>query len=430
GICYGMHWLAKEFGGTVETITDQSGFGVECIYRMIADPILSCVRDKESVLSSHGDTVTKLPAQFEQCAFTVSSKAIAAMRWFDRQIWGLQFHPEVPETPSGKNMLSCFVRCVCTCLNDWEPKNIIADIQHKTLAALGNHKAIIGFSGGVDSSTLAAILAPTLQDNLLAVTIDAGNLREGELKEIVETASFINVRHLIIDAAEQFQSVLSTLTEAELKRQAFSLMYRAILNGTAAAHGALDDNDRPLLIQGSLATDFIESGCKGAATVIKTHHNTFFGIHPLGELFKYEVRELARNLNLPVSISERQPFPGPGLFVRILGVPPTTELLEIVRWADAQVTKILKNHLIYDTLSQLVVALNGVKTVGVKGDARVYAYSIFVRAVTTLDFMTATGFQIRDNVRREITSAVVKHPAIVRVLYDETDKPPATTEFE
>ena len=212
-------------------------------------------------------------------------------------------------------------------------------------------------------------------------------------------------------------------------RKRFKKLYGRILEEEAKRFKA------DFIVQGSLATDLIESGSAGKADLIKSHHNVGLNLkvkelHPFRNLFKYEVRELARSLKLPSSVSERQPFPGPGLFIRIIGEPPKKDKLDIVRWADGEVTDILKKQKAYDSVSQLIVALDCQRTVGIKGDGRVYAYSIIVRGVRTLDFMTAEGVQFPANVRREISSTVTKHPKIVRVFFDETNKPPATTEME
>ncbi|MDP3899787.1 MAG: glutamine-hydrolyzing GMP synthase, partial [bacterium] len=178
GICYGMHWLAKKFGGTVETITDQSGFGVEEVVCNHRNRLFSQLSGAQTVITSHGDSVTEIPSGFEECAYSLPSETCAGIIAVKRPIWGVQFHPEVPDTPRGKIILSNFVYNICGGAKDWKPADITVSIQNETMTALNGRKAIIGFSGGVDSSTLAAILAPTLQDNLLAVTIDAGNLRE------------------------------------------------------------------------------------------------------------------------------------------------------------------------------------------------------------------------------------------------------------
>jgi len=222
---------------------------------------------------------------------------------------------------------------------------------------------------------------------------------------------------------------MSKVVDAEKKRGQFRLGYRDVLVEAASVDGA------SVVLQGTLAPDRIESGATGGA-LIKTHHNVGLNLdgldqmHPLASLFKYEVRELARAMGLPESVWKRQPFPGPGLFIRVLGVPATPDRLEVVRWADARVKEIVWRHGLYDEISQLIVALAGLNTVGVKGDGRVYSPAILVRGIKTLDFMTGSGVRLPNEVKDEIEAVVLQHAGITRIWYDETDKPPGTTEFE
>ncbi|MDP2951568.1 MAG: GMP synthase (glutamine-hydrolyzing), partial [bacterium] len=269
-----------------------------------------------------------------------------------------------------------------------------------------------------------AILHPELKDDLLAVCIDTGALRMGELEQIKKVAQIIGVKLKVIKATRQFQKVLNKTIDAEAKRKKFAGVYARILKEVAKQSGAV-------IIQGSLATDFIESGKAGKAIKIKSHHNVgLAGLHPLNSFFKYEIRDLAHEVGLPKQVRERQPFPGPGLFIRIIGAPVTFAKLSIVRWADMKVTNIVKKAGIYDEISQLIVALDCSLTVGIKGDGRVYGFAVIVRAVKTSDFMTAEGFQLPAEVRREISTILTQHPKVVRVYFDETNKPPATTELE
>jgi len=228
---------------------------------------------------------------------------------------------------------------------------------------------------------------------------------------------------------DKFVEKIGESIDAEEKRAQFRRVYGEVFKEVAKSFGATH------MIQGTLATDLIESGSAGNSALIKTHHNVDLNlglkeIMPLSDFFKFEVRELARGFGLEELLANRQPFPGPGLYLRVVGVPVTQELLEIVREADAEVAQILKKHNVYDKISQTIVALLGVNTVGVKGDGRVYGYSLVVRTVETVDFMTIKGFYLSKEICEEITSALVKHPKIVRVLFDFTPKPPATTEFE
>jgi GMP synthase (glutamine-hydrolysing) len=247
------------------------------------------------------------------------------------------------------------------------------------------------------------------------------------VREIAKKAG-INLE--VIDRYKnKFVESIGQSIDAEEKRAHFREIYGEVFKEVAQSYGATH------MIQGTLATDLIESGSAGKSALIKTHHNVDLNlglkeIMPLSDFFKFEVRELAREFGLDELLSSRQPFPGPGLYLRVVGVPITEELLEIVREADYEVTQILKKNNVYDQISQTIVALLGVNTVGVKGDGRVYGYSLVVRTVETIDFMTVKGFYLEKVICEEITSALVKHPKIVRVMFDWTTKPPATTEFE
>ena len=434
GICYGMQWLAKVLGGIVTSNQENKEYGeTEITFTGVGEDCLLFrgLLKKSIVWASHGDSVTLVPQGFGVAA--VSGETIAAMVNDEQGIWGVQFHPEVVQSKDGKVMLCNFLFDLCGCQKDWLPQNIVGAIQEEAVATLAGRKAIIGFSGGVDSTTLATILSSVLGENLRAVCIDTGALRKGELDEIRKNARHAGVNLRVVKAAGRFLEAVRTSTHSEVKRKSFSKVYGKILQEEARKFGG--NFKSVVLIQGSLATDFIESGGTGKAKRIKKHHNIgnklrVAQVHPLRNLFKYEVRELAHQLGLPSSITSRQPFPGPGLFVRIVGVPVNRENLAIVKWADDLVASFLKLYGLYHQISQLVVSLVGLRTVGIKGDARVYGFSIVVRAVQTADFMTTVGFQIPAEVRRQITSCVTKHPKIVRVWFDETHKPPATTELE
>lgn len=447
GICYGMQWLAARFGGKVEEELKNRDYG-EVIINLNSDGnedrLFRCTPLRQSVWMSHGDSVVLVPKSFKVLARTESG-TIAAMA-NDGVIWGAQFHPEVTHTTYGKIILGNFLD-TAGCEKDWKPESLVRSIQEKTLAELGNRKAIIGFSGGVDSTTLAKILALVLKDRLLAITIDAGQFRENELKEIKKHAASAGVRHKIVDARKEFlegnlwfklQIFLSRyfvffarrLVDAEYKRRRFKKFYTKILMRESEIFGAT------AILQGTLAPDRIESGATGGAK-IKSHHNVglkmgkkLLQIHPIDNLFKYEVRALAKEVGLPESVWNRQPFPGPGLLLRVVGKLVTDGTLGIVRWADLQVREILLRHDIYNKISQLVVAYVGVPTVGVKGDTRSYGGAIVIRPVETVDFMTTSGFHLPKEVEDEILSVLTRHPYIARGWFDYTNKPPATTEME
>jgi GMP synthase (glutamine-hydrolysing) len=429
GICYGMQWLAHRAGGTVKSVTGSREYGKAMIRVQAGRTLFRSTDYAQEVWASHGDSVVELPPDYAILALG-SGEGIAAMANPDKTIWGVQFHPEVSHTVHGKTILGNFLFEIARCDRDWEASSMIAQIRQGTIEQLGDtDKAVFGFSGGVDSTTLAAALAPALGDRLLCVTIDAGHLREGEMYEIVRHAKAAGIKHSVVRASQLFLDALARTADAEEKRRLFKEIYRQLLIQAAARFGART------VIQGTLAPDRIESGATGGA-LIKSHHNVGLDmgglrqLHPIDHLFKFEVRALAQELGLPASVWRRQPFPGPGLFIRIVGTPVTAELLETVRWADGRVREILERSGHYPVVSQVVVAYIGVNTVGVKGDARVYGGCVVVRAVETLDFMTAKGVRFPDEVKDEIESTLCQHPAIVRVVYDEMKKPPATTEWE
>ncbi len=427
GICYGMQWLAQKYGGLVVKHREDKEYGSTETEFDTKDGLFLGLKKKSTVWASHGDSVGKLPEGFEQIAISKGG-GIAAMSNSNEKIWAVQFHPEVTHTEQGKLILENFLK-ICDCEKDWNPKDVITEIREEVVKVTKNKKAIIGFSGGVDSSTLSAIISPVFGKNLLAVCIDTGALRKGEVEEIKANALAAGVRLKIVRESAFFHKTIGGAVHSEVKRVRFKKAYATILEREAKAFGA------DFIVQGSLATDIIESGQVGEAALIKSHHNVNLNLkvkelHPFRNLFKYEVRSLAEELGLPESISKRHPFPGPGLFVRVVGKPAKSDKISIVRWADAEVKKILEKHGIYDRASQWIIGLECIRTVGIKGDARVYAFTIVVRGLVTVDFMTGMGYQIPAHIRREITSAVTKHPKIVRVHYDETNKPPATTELE
>jgi GMP synthase (glutamine-hydrolysing) len=311
--------------------------------------------------------------------------------------------------------------------------NLIHQIQKEVVNIVNkkkNKNIILGVSGGVDSTTLAGILAPVLGKRLICVAIDTGGLRENELVELKKNTKSAGIKKLVIvRAGKEFIKNISKTIDGEEKRANFRAVYQRIFEEQITKYNA------GFIVQGTLATDIIESGKVGKSVMIKTHHNVGLNwkvedLHPLRNLFKYEVRELSRILKLPPAVYERNPFPGPGLYLRIVGTPVSEEKIKLVREADKTVNDILKKYNLAKNISQLIVALLGVNSVGVKGDERVYGHSLAVRAVQTSDFMTARGYYFPEAVISEITNALTKHKDIVRVFFDFTPKPPATTEFE
>ncbi|MFA5791450.1 MAG: glutamine-hydrolyzing GMP synthase [Candidatus Paceibacterota bacterium] len=437
GICLGMQWLAYiSDKDSVHKVLDGKSYGpVEINFTnnpesKLFENLQEKSPAKVNAWSSHGDSVRNVPAGFSITATSKNGSVIEAMECPLRKLWAVQFHPEVEETEDENIILNNFAEKICICVKDYNKNDLIEEIRENTKRLLGKGKAIIGVSGGVDSTTLSAILAPVLGDQLKAFMIDTGGMRKDEIEKVKEITKKAGINLEIVDKYKnKFIENIGKTIDAEEKRAAFRFVYGEVFKEVAKSYGATH------MLQGTLATDLIESGSIGNSVLIKTHHNVDLDlglkeIMPLADLFKFEVRELARLFKLDELLVSRQPFPGPGLYLRIIGVPVTLELLEIVREADYEVTKILKKHNLYDKISQTIVALLGVKTVGVKGDGRVYGYSLVVRNVATTDFMTVKGFYLPSIISEEITSILVKHPKIVRVFYDFTPKPPATTEFE
>jgi GMP synthase (glutamine-hydrolysing) len=428
GICYGMQWIAHEISPKlVKKNIESKEYGKSYI-QIERDPLFKGVPQLITVWASHGDSVeAKIPG------FTSIAKNNDANEGFvnrENKIYGLQFHPEVTHTEYGTKILRNFAEEICNCKRDWQPKNAVIEMQEKIAAEVGTNNAILGLSGGVDSTTLAALIAPVLGKRLHAFVIDTGGLRKDELEEIRESFGCTGIRNLkIITADSRFFDAIGDEIDAKKKRLLFKIPYGKIFKDQ------IKKSDAKFIFQGTNAADAIESGQKGKSAEIKGHHNLGhdFGIKeltPFADIFKFQIRDIATALYLPHKIISRQPFPGPGLFLRVVGIPANRENIEIVRWADDIVKSILMTHKIYYDIAQVVTALIGVNTVGVKGDQRVYGPSIVVRAVKTTDFMTTEAFELPQVVRQEICSQLTRHSEIIRVWFDETTKPPATTEME
>ncbi|OGI65514.1 hypothetical protein A3A95_03075 [Candidatus Nomurabacteria bacterium RIFCSPLOWO2_01_FULL_39_18] len=437
GVCYGMQWLAYiNDKNSVHKVKEGKSYGPVKINfeKGTKSKLFEGLGGGINAWSSHGDSVAYAPKgsaqNFKVTATSRSGKVIEAMECAPERIYAVQFHPEVEQTEDENIILNNFVLNICGCKKNYFKKDVIKEIGENTKKILGDKTAIIGVSGGVDSTTLAAILTPVLGKQLKAFIIDTGGMRKGEIKKIQDIAKRAKINLEVIEKYKnKFIKSVGKTIDAEEKRAKFRKVYGEVFLSVARSYGATH------MVQGTLATDLIESGSTGKSALIKTHHNVGLNlglkeIMPLADFFKFEVREMARMFGLDELLAGRQPFPGPGLYLRIVGVPVTLELLDLVREADHEVTEILKKHKLYNKISQTIVALLGVNTVGVKGDGRVYGYSFAVRTVETVDFMTVKGFYLPKEVCEEITSTLVRHPKIVRVFYDWTTKPPATTEFE
>lgn len=432
GICLGMQWMAYAHDeDTIQAVEEGKSYGpVEVNFGEQKSKLFANLKEKISAWSSHGDSVKRAPEGFAITATSKGGSVNEAMENVAKNLYAVQFHPEVEETKDENIILNNFVADICGCSKDYSTKDAIKEIGENTKKALGDGTAIIGVSGGVDSTALAAILAPVLGDKLKAFIIDTGGLRKGETEKVLAMAEKAGIKLEVVDKYKnKFIEKISTTVDAEEKRARFREVYGEVFKEVAKQYRATH------MIQGTLATDLIESGGAGKSALIKTHHNVKLDlglreIMPLADYFKFEVRNFAHEVGLEELVSKRQPFPGPGLFIRVVGAPVSEELIALVREADNEVAEILQKHGLDKKISQSIVALFGTKTVGVKGDGRVYGYSLVVRTVETVDFMTVKGFYLPKEVCEEIISTLIRHKEVVRVLFDFTPKPPATTEFE
>ncbi|MDO8518085.1 MAG: gamma-glutamyl-gamma-aminobutyrate hydrolase family protein [bacterium] len=428
GICYGMQILIHYLGGRVEK--GQPEYARANVVTSDS-PLFLGLGVRQEVWMSHADSVTFLPSGFRAIATSAETGHIAGIAHKNGKWSGVQFHPEVERTPGGMVMLKNLVENVARCKPNIERGLSLEAIRGQFVAEVGAECAIIGFSGGVDSTTLAKVADEYMGDRLRAITIDGGHLREGEIDEIKRHAQTAGVQLKIIDASEEMVAAIAKTTDSEAKRAIFSRIYERIFTEQAREFAG---GREVVILQATLAPDRIESGKTGGAK-IKSHHNvglTFGGLsqlHPFGSLYKDEVRKLARELGLPKSVSNRPPFPGPGNFLRVVGITVTREALSVVQWAEARTREVLKRSRVYRDISQLVVATLG-RATGVKGDAPVYGYIIAVRGVRTRDFMTVAGVEFSQQMQRKLKKLLGEHPLITQVGFFPMDKPPGTTEFE
>ena len=431
GICYGHQLLASMQGGTVERTGDAEYGRTELTITGVSR-LLEGTPERQNVWMSHADAVTAAPPGFEPVA-TTGGSPVAVMEDRRRGMYGVQFHPEVVHTDHGSAVIERFLRSACQAAPSWTRGSIIADQVEAVRAQVGDARAICGLSGGVDSSVAAALVHRAIGDRLTCVFVDHGLLREGEASQVTDTFSrHFRMGLVHVDASVRFLDALSGVTDPEKKRTIIGEMFiRTFEEATS------DIPDARFLVQGTLYPDVIESG-GGAAATIKTHHNVgglpsdlgFELVEPLRDLFKDEVRAIGEELGLPDEVVWRQPFPGPGLAVRITG-EVTRERLDVLRAADAIVVEEIRRAGLYRDIWQSFAVLPAVKTVGVQGDGRTYAHALVVRAVTSEDAMTADFARIPYPVLERISSRVMNEvPGINRVAYDISSKPPATIEWE
>jgi GMP synthase (glutamine-hydrolysing) len=442
GICYGMQTMAQQLGGRVAPGTERE-FGYAEVTVTGASRLLDELADRRSpsgravldVWMSHGDRVDALPPGFNATAAT-GAIPFAAMSDERRRFYGVQFHPEVTHTTQGPKLLERFVREICGADALWSVGNIIDDAILRVRAQVGHGKVLLGLSGGVDSSVVAALLHRAIGEQLTCVFVDHGLLRLGEAEWVSSVfAQHLGVRVVHVGAQARFLGALAGITDPEAKRKVIGRTFVEVFDEQAHRLQGVE-----FLAQGTIYPDVIESA--GARTrkaqVIKSHHNVgglpegmrLKLVEPLRELFKDEVRRLGTELALPRELTHRHPFPGPGLAVRILG-EVRSDYVDLLRRADAIYIEELRRHDLYDRVSQAFAVFLPVRSVGVMGDGRRYDYVIALRAVETVDFMTAhwarLPYEFLDHVSRRIVNEV---PGISRVVYDISGKPPATIEWE
>ncbi|MGB9357562.1 MAG: glutamine-hydrolyzing GMP synthase [Acidimicrobiia bacterium] len=431
GICYGHQILADRLGGTVDR-NDVAEYGPADLTVTGESTLFAGLAAEQPVWMSHSDSVSEAPPGFVVTASTADSP-VAAMEDPERRLYGVQFHPEVGHTPRGQEMLKHFLYTACHARPTWTHVGIIEQSVAAIREEVGDGTVICGLSGGVDSSVAAALVHKAIGDQLVCVFVDHGLLRKGEAEQVETTfrRTFnMNLIHLRVE--DRFLEALAGIADPEQKRKTIGETFIRVFEEVAT-----DVVDSAYLVQGTLYPDVIESGTKDAAK-IKSHHNVgglpddmaLSLIEPLRDLFKDEVRAVGEELGLPEDIVWRQPFPGPGLAVRIIG-DVTKERLDILRDADAIVLEEIHKAGLYRELWQTFGVLPAIRSVGVQGDGRTYAYPLILRAVTSDDAMTADWARLPYEVLASISSRVINEvPGINRVAYDISSKPPSTIEWE
>ena len=435
GICYGIQVIAHQLGGLVASGAKHE-YGHAVLHISDEDcPLFAGLPSSFPVWMSHGDEILEVPPGFKALAYTGNSPF--AVIGNDTNIFGLQFHPEVAHTPQGKNIFQNFLSGICGCRGDWTPANFVAEAVGKTQRQVGNDRVICALSGGVDSAVTATIVHRAIGNNLTCLFINNGLLRREEPERVLSTFERnLKMDVAYVDASERFLERLHGVTDPEMKRQIVGEEFIRVFEEEAAKLGEVD-----FLAQGTLYPDVIESSTTTetkASAKIKSHHNVgglpakmkFTLIEPLRYLFKDEIRAVGLALGLPEDMVWRQPFPGPGLAIRIIG-EVTKEKLEILRAADWIVMNEIKKAALYRQLWQSFAVLTDVKSVGVMGDYRTYGYLVAIRAINSEDAMTADWSRLPYDLLARMSDRIVNEvPNVNRVVYDITSKPPATIEWE
>lgn len=431
GICYGLQYINNYYGGEVET-PKNGEYGKTPLLVDNKSEIFKDVPQESTIWMNHRDRVSKLADGFKKTAWTLNCP-VAGMENKEKNIYAVQFHPEVVHSEYGKEMLESFVIDICHAQKTWKmddfAEKIIADIKEK----YAGEKMICALSGGVDSSVAATIVSKAIGDNLQCIFVDHGLLRKNEADEVMETYKNLGLNVKKVDASAEFLEKLKGVEDPETKRKIIGNHFIEVFEREAKEFG-----EAKYLVQGTIYPDVIESG-KDKSSVIKSHHNVgglpedmlFEGlVEPLRDLFKDEVRELGEAIGVPHDMVWRQPFPGPGLAIRVIG-DITEEKLEIVRETDAILREEIKSHGLNEDIWQYFTVWTPIKTVGVKGDARVYDNVIAIRAVETTDAMSVEAAELPFELLQTLSSRMINEVAGVgRVVYDITSKPPGTIEWE
>ena len=433
GICYGAQLLAKHFGGVVEK-SEKREYGRARLEILKEDELFKDVTTQSDVWMSHSDTITKLPTSFYISAATTSIPVAAfGGKGFSHPVFGLQFHPEVYHSAEGKKILQNFIS-VCGCLCDWTPAHYITDTVAQLKERIGDKKVIMALSGGVDSTVAATLIHRAIGDNLYGIFVDNGVLRKNEFEQVIASCKSVGLNIKGVDAREYFYSNLAGKSDPEEKRKIIGKGFIEIFEQEAKKIPGIE-----FLGQGTIYPDVIESvSVHGPSVTIKSHHNVgglpdimkLQLVEPLRSLFKDEVRRVGAELGLPAELLNRHPFPGPGLAIRILG-EVNEEKVNLLQNADAIFTDALKKSNLYATIWQSGTILLPVKSVGVMGDERTYEFTVALRAVNSVDGMTADWAHLPYEFLADVSNEIINNvKGINRVVYDISSKPPATIEWE
>ena len=431
GICYGLQYINFNFGGEIET-PKNGEYGKTPLFVDKNSSIFQNIPQESTIWMNHRDRISKLADGFKKTAWTLNCP-VAGMENKDKNIYAVQFHPEVVHSEYGKIMIANFVLNICKAEQTWKMDDYAQKMIEEIKEKYADEKMICALSGGVDSSVAATIVSKAIGDNLQCIFVDHGLLRKNEAEEVMETYKNLGLKVKKVDAAKEFLDLLKGVEDPETKRKIIGNHFIEVFEREAKEFG-----DAKYLVQGTIYPDVIESG-KDKASVIKSHHNVgglpedmlFEGlVEPLRDLFKDEVRALGETIGVPHDMVWRQPFPGPGLGIRVMG-DITEEKLEIVRETDAILREEVKNAGLNEDIWQYFTVWTPIKTVGVKGDARAYENVIAIRAVESTDAMTVEASNLPFDLLQTLSSRMINEVAGVgRVVYDITSKPPGTIEWE